>query len=105
MLWRVVEVVVVGRCFALNHCLEFVDLLHQLLIEFFQLITLTNAILQLQRQREDVILLLSHHAVDLIARNLLPSFAFNLQPLVRALQMLVNHELLMNGTLQVLVLL
>ena len=89
----------------LNHRLELVHLLDQFFVEFLQLIALSYAILQLQGQRDNIVLLLRHHAVNVISCYLLTGLAFDLKLLVLRLQMLVDQHLLLHGALQVLILL
>ena len=105
LLGRIVEVVVVGACLTLDHRLQLVALLHQFLVELAELISLANRVLQLLRQRVQVVLFLGHHRVDLVTSDLLLIALLLIELAVLLLKVLVDQKLVLHRLLQVSILL
>ena len=61
LLWRIIEIVVFSRGLTFYHTLQFVTLLYELFIEFLELISLSNQILQLLGHGVNIVLFLLAH--------------------------------------------
>lgn len=82
LLGRVVEIIVISRGFTLNHGLQLITFLHQLLVEFLQLVSFSDQVFHLLSHGVNVVLLLVAHRIDLVTGDHLSLLVFYLQRLV-----------------------
>lgn len=93
LLRRIIEIVVICRCLTLDHSLKLVTLLHQLLVQLFELVPLSHRVFQLLGHRVNIIFTLLHNSIDLETGYYLHTFICLRQAGILLLKSLMHHEL------------